>query len=128
MANKRRPNNHLAASIALRRTAQFLALTLPRPLIPSGRGLPGVIWLLTAPDKFAIMRYDPSTIAILRRAWDEVLRDGRSYRRKSASALEVAEHILAQAASGERDLERLKSSTFEADWQQRTVSDPTQSA
>jgi DUF438 domain-containing protein len=59
------------------------------------------------------MRYSPSTIAILRRALDEVLRDRRLCRRKSASALEVAEHILAQAASGERDLERLKSSAFE---------------
>jgi hypothetical protein len=28
------------------------------------------------------------------------------------SALEIAEHLLAQAASGERDLERLKSSAF----------------
>ena len=58
------------------------------------------------------MSYDPSTIATLRRALDEVLLDGRFYRRKSASALEVAEHLLAQAAAGERDLERLKSSAF----------------
>lgn len=59
------------------------------------------------------MSYDPSTVAILRRALDEVLRDSQFYRRKSASALEIAEHLLAQAASGERDLERLKSSAFE---------------
>jgi hypothetical protein len=59
------------------------------------------------------MHYDPSTIAILRRALDEVLLDGRFYRRKTASALEVAEHLLAEAASGERDLERLKASAFE---------------
>jgi hypothetical protein len=59
------------------------------------------------------MHHDPSTIAILRRALDEVLLDGRFYRRKSASALEVAEHLLAEAASGERDLERLKASAFE---------------
>jgi hypothetical protein len=58
------------------------------------------------------MSYDPSTIATLRRALDEVLLDRRFYLRKSASALEVAEHLLALAASGERDLERLKSSTF----------------
>lgn len=58
------------------------------------------------------MSYEPSTIAILRRALDEVLLDERFYRRKSASALEIAEHLLARAADGERDLERLKSSAF----------------
>jgi hypothetical protein len=58
------------------------------------------------------MNYDPATIAILRRALDEVLLDDRFHRRTAASALEVAEHILAQAAAGERDLERLKSSAF----------------
>ena len=59
------------------------------------------------------MSYDPSTIATLRRALDEVLLDPRFYRRKSVSALEIAEHLLARAADGERDLERLKSSAFE---------------
>jgi hypothetical protein len=59
------------------------------------------------------MSYDASTIAILRRALNEVLRDGRFLRRKSVSALEIAEHLLAQAASGERNLERLKSSAFD---------------
>jgi hypothetical protein len=58
------------------------------------------------------MSYDPSTIAILRRALDDVLLDLRFHRSKSASALEIAEHLLAQAAAGERDLERLKSSAF----------------
>lgn len=60
------------------------------------------------------MSYDPSTIATLRRALDEVLLDMRFRRRASASAsaLEIAEHLLAQAAAGERDLERLKSSAF----------------
>jgi hypothetical protein len=58
------------------------------------------------------MSYDPTTIAILRRALDEVLLDGRFGRRTSASALEIAEHLLALAAAGERDLERLKSSAF----------------
>jgi hypothetical protein len=58
------------------------------------------------------MSYDPTTIAVLRRALDEVLLDARFYRSKSASALEIAEHLLAQAAAGERDLERLKSSAF----------------
>jgi hypothetical protein len=58
------------------------------------------------------MSYDPATIATLRRALDEVVSDNRFHRRKSASALEIAEHLLAQAAAGERDLERLKSSAF----------------
>jgi hypothetical protein len=59
------------------------------------------------------MSYDHSTIATLRRALDEVLLDPRFHRRKSVSALEIAEHLLARAADGERDLERLKSSAFE---------------
>jgi len=58
------------------------------------------------------MSHDPHTIATLRRAFDEVLRDIRLYGRKSPLALEVAEHLLAQAAAGERELERLKSSAF----------------
>ena len=58
------------------------------------------------------MSHEPSTIAILRRALDEVLLDRRFYSRPSASALEIAEHLLAQAAAGERDLEKLKSSAF----------------
>jgi hypothetical protein len=58
------------------------------------------------------MSNDPATIATLRRALDEVLRDRRFEQRKSVSALDLAEHLLAQAARGERDLERLKSSAF----------------
>jgi hypothetical protein len=58
------------------------------------------------------MSYEPATIATLRRALDEVIKDNRFRQRKSASALEVAEHLLAQAAIGERDLERLKASAF----------------
>jgi UDP:flavonoid glycosyltransferase YjiC (YdhE family) len=58
------------------------------------------------------MSYEPSTIAIMRRALDEVLADARFHRCTSASALEIAEHILAATASGERDLERLKASSF----------------
>ena len=58
------------------------------------------------------MSYEPATIATLRRALDEVVRDRRFSRHKSASALEVAEHILALAAAGERDLEKLKFSAF----------------
>jgi hypothetical protein len=58
------------------------------------------------------MSYDKTTIATLRRALDEVLQDQRFSRSKSTSALEVAEHLLAQAAAGVRDLEQLKSSAF----------------
>jgi hypothetical protein len=58
------------------------------------------------------MRYDLSTIAILRRALDEIVLDPRFVNRKSGSPLEIAEHLLALAANGERDLERLKSSAF----------------
>lgn len=59
------------------------------------------------------MSHDPSTIATLRRALDEVLLDQRFFRSKSASALEIAEHLLAQAAAGMRDLEELKLSAFQ---------------
>ena len=59
------------------------------------------------------MSYDPSTITVLRRALDEVLADGRFHRHRNASALEIAEHILAAAKSGERDLERLKALAFQ---------------
>jgi len=70
------------------------------------------MWLSTGPDIAPRMSYDPTTIAVLRQALDEVLLDARFYRSKSTSALEIAEHLLAQAAAGERDLERLKSSAF----------------
>ncbi|MGB8399738.1 hypothetical protein [Bradyrhizobium sp.] len=58
------------------------------------------------------MSYEAATIATLRRALDEVIHDSRFRHRKSASALEIAEHLLALAAAGERDLERLKASAF----------------
>jgi hypothetical protein len=60
-----------------------------------------------------LMSYDPSTIATLRRALDEILLDPRFHRRKTISALEVAEHLLAEARSGERNLEKLKISAFD---------------
>ena len=63
-------------------------------------------------DVSGLKHYDPSTIEVLRRALDDVLTDRRFYHQRSASALDIAEHMLAQAASGERDLERLKSSAF----------------
>jgi hypothetical protein len=58
-------------------------------------------------------RYDASTVAVMRQALNEVVTDRRFLARKSVTPLEVAEHILQQAAAGERDLNRLKSSAFE---------------
>jgi hypothetical protein len=48
----------------------------------------------------------------MRQALNEIVTDRRFLVRKSATMLEVAEHILQQAASGERDLNRLKSAVF----------------
>jgi len=58
-------------------------------------------------------KYDASTVAVMRQALNEVVTDRRFLIRKSVTPLEVAEHILHQTASGERDLNRLKSSAFE---------------
>jgi hypothetical protein len=58
-------------------------------------------------------KYDASTVAIMRRALNEVVADRRFLVRNHVTPLEVAEHILRQAASGERDLNRLKSAVFE---------------
>jgi hypothetical protein len=58
-------------------------------------------------------KFDAPTVAVLRQALNEVVADRRFMARKSVTPLEVAEHILEQAASGERDLNRLKSSAFE---------------
>jgi hypothetical protein len=58
-------------------------------------------------------KFDASTVAVMRQALNEVVADRRFLVRKSLTPLEVAEHILQQAASGERDLNRLKSSAFE---------------
>jgi hypothetical protein len=52
------------------------------------------------------------TLGILRRALDEVFTDPRFLNQISTSALEIAEHLLAQAATGERDLDRLKAAAF----------------
>ena len=52
-------------------------------------------------------KYDASAVAVMRQALNEVVTDQRF------APLEVAEHILQQAASGERELNRLKSSAFE---------------
>ena len=58
-------------------------------------------------------KYDPSTVAVMRQALNEVITDRRFLARTSVTPLEVAEHILQQAAAGERDLNRLKISAFE---------------
>jgi hypothetical protein len=58
-------------------------------------------------------KYDASTVAVMRQALNEVVTDRRFLVRRAATPLEVAEHILQMAASGERDLNRLKSSAFE---------------
>ena len=61
----------------------------------------------------SMRKFDASTVAIMRQAMNEVVADRRFLVRKSVTPLEVAEHILKQAASGERDLNRLKGSAFE---------------
>ena len=53
-------------------------------------------------------KYDASTVAVVRQALNEVVTDRRFLVRKSITPLEVAEHILQQVASGERDLHHLK--------------------
>jgi hypothetical protein len=58
-------------------------------------------------------KFDASTVAVMRQALNEVVTDRRFLVRKSVTPLEVAEHILQQAASGMRDLNSLKSSAFE---------------
>lgn len=58
-------------------------------------------------------RFDASTVAVMRRALNEVVADGCLMARKSVTTLEVAEHILQQAALGVRDLNRLKSPAIE---------------
>jgi anti-sigma regulatory factor (Ser/Thr protein kinase) len=58
-------------------------------------------------------KFDASTVAVMRQALNEVVTDRRFLVRKSVTTLEVAEHILQQAAFGERDLNRLKSAASE---------------
>jgi len=60
----------------------------------------------------ASLQYDAETIAILRRALDDIFTDPRFLNRRSMSALQIAEHLLAQAATGERDIDRLKASAL----------------
>jgi len=58
-------------------------------------------------------KFDAFTVAVMRQALDEVVSDHRFLMRESVTRLDVAEHILEQAASGVRDLDRLKNSAFE---------------
>ena len=58
-------------------------------------------------------KYDASTVAVMRQALNEVVTDRRFLVQKFVTLLEVAEHILQQAASGERELNHLKNSAFE---------------
>jgi hypothetical protein len=58
-------------------------------------------------------KFDTSTVAVMRQALDEVVSDHRFSMRESVTRLDVAEHILEQAASGVRDLDRLKNSAVE---------------
>jgi len=58
-------------------------------------------------------KFDASTAAVMRQALNEVVTDYRFLTRKTVTRLDVAEHILEQAASGQRDLNRLKSSALE---------------
>jgi hypothetical protein len=69
--------------------------------------------LYEAPMSDVQQKFGASTVAVMRQALNEVVTDRRFLVRKSVTPLEVAEHILEQAASGERDLNRLKSSAFE---------------
>ena len=55
---------------------------------------------------------DPVPISLLRRVLDEVLGDRRFADRRPISTVELAEHIQAQIAAGERDIERLKAAAF----------------
>ena len=57
-------------------------------------------------------KFDAPTVAVMRQALNEVVTDQRFLVRRSITPLEVAEHILRQAASGVRDLNGLKSSAF----------------
>jgi hypothetical protein len=57
--------------------------------------------------------YDGATLAILRRALDDILTDRLFLESHCVSALEIAEHILAQAARGERDLQRIRASALD---------------
>jgi hypothetical protein len=58
-------------------------------------------------------KYDALTVAVMRQALNDVVTDRRFLVRESVTRLDIAEHILREADSGERDLNRLISSAFE---------------
>ena len=58
-------------------------------------------------------KFDATTVAVMRQALNEVVTDHRFLVRTSVTPLEVAEHILQQAALGVQDLNGLKSSAFD---------------
>jgi hypothetical protein len=72
---------------------------------------PFFLCITTAPTSFTKQPYDAA--AVMRQALIEMVADRHFLNRKSVTTLEVAEHILQQAAAGERDLDRLKISAFE---------------
>ena len=54
----------------------------------------------------ANQQYDSVTITTLRRVLDDVFNDPRFLNRRSTLALEIAEHLLAQAAIGHENSRR----------------------
>jgi len=56
--------------------------------------------------------YDTTTLAQLRQTLNDVLADPRFQRSRTVSALDMAQHILSEAAQGERDFERMKISAL----------------
>jgi hypothetical protein len=62
--------------------------------------------------EFSTSRTGGPTPGDLRRVLDEIIADRRFELQQSVSALDMAEHLLAQAAAGERDISRLKASAF----------------
>jgi hypothetical protein len=51
-------------------------------------------------------------VSLLRLILDDVLSDPRFSFQNSISAIELAEHIVSQAAQGERDIARLRQAAF----------------
>ena len=64
---------------------------------------------------FELKQFDASTVAVMRQASNEVVADHRFLMRTTVT-LEVAEHILQQAASGECDLTAEKFDTRETEY------------
>ena len=82
------------------------------PLQKNSKKRPTIIFGLRRMNNLK-QKFDTSTVAVMRQALNEVVADRRFLVRKSVTPLEVAEHILEQAALGVRDLNGLKSSAFD---------------